>query len=81
MDDLTPAQREVCRRLGVEPFPSPADLKVGIAANVREDVWPINGLRHQPEGDTTGWYLWAGEDLSNAPEFFKPLHVVHLIER
>ncbi len=39
--------------------------KVGVAANVRHDgLWPINGLRHQPEGDIRGWYIWAGEYLS-----------------
>lgn len=41
---------------------------------------PINGLRHPPEGDTTGWYIWAGEELSTATDFFVPLHVVHLDE-
>jgi hypothetical protein len=41
---------------------------------------PINGLRHEPEGDTTGWYIWAGEDLSDAPDFFRSLHVGHLTD-
>lgn len=41
---------------------------------------PINGLRHPPEGDTTGWYIYAGESLSDEPDFFKPLHVKHLDE-
>jgi hypothetical protein len=31
-------------------------------------VWPINGMRHQPEGDTCGWHLWAGEDLAQDPD-------------
>ena len=53
-------------------------LKVGIALNVREGITPINGLRHPPEGDTTGWYIYAGEELSDDPDFFKPLHVEHL---
>ena len=41
---------------------------------------PINGLRHPPEGDTTGWYIWAGENLSADADFFVPLCVVHLDE-
>ena len=41
---------------------------------------PINGLRHTPEGDTTGWYIWAGENFSQEPGFFEPLHVSHLSE-
>jgi len=39
-----------------------------------------NGLRHEPEGDTSGWYIWAGEDLSEDPDFFVPLHVEHLAQ-
>jgi len=80
-DDITtPVQREVCRRFGVAPFATPLDMKVGIARNVREGLMPINGLRHHPEGDTTGWYIWAGEYLSEDPGFFEPLHVEHLEE-
>lgn len=71
-------QRDVCRRYGVAPFPATAGLKVGISANVRTGIQPINGLRHRAEGDTTGWYIWAGEVLSDAPDFFIPLHVEHL---
>lgn len=57
--------------------PSPAE-KVGAAANVRDGIWPVNGLRHPPAGTTCGWYLWAGEEFSEDPDFFVPLHVTHL---
>lgn len=70
----------MCERFGVEPYDAPADLRVGVARNVKDGVWPLNGLRHPPEGDTTGWYIWAGEELSEAPDFFEPLHVGHLAE-
>jgi hypothetical protein len=73
-------QREICKKHEAEFCPAPPDLKVGIAANVRSGLLPINGLRHPPQGDTTGWYIWAGEELSEAPDFFKPLHVQHLDE-
>lgn len=39
---------------------------------------PINGLRHRQVGDTTGWYIWAGEEWSDDPSFFVPIHVQHL---
>jgi hypothetical protein len=71
-------QLAVCRRMGVSPVPAPDSLKVGIAQNVREGLLPLNGLRIQPEGDTTGWYIWAGEEWSDDPDFFQPLHVEHL---
>ena len=71
-------QAEICRRSGAKPFPTPDDLKVGIALNVRDGIQPLNGLRCHPEGDTSGWYLWAGEEWSNDPNFFAPLHIHHL---
>jgi hypothetical protein len=39
---------------------------------------PLNALRHQPEGGDCGWYIWGGEELSQSPNFFSPLHVEHL---
>lgn len=80
MNDTLDAQKRVCSKYGVQHVPASADLKVGISRNVREGVLPINGLRHPPEGDTTGWYIWAGEDMSSDPDFFVPLHVEHLSE-
>ena len=70
-------QREVCARYGTVYFPSPASLKVGIAESVRSGDLPLHGLRHPPEGDTSGWYIWAGE-YSEAEDFFKPLHISHI---
>ena len=74
------SQRAVCDRYGVSFVPSPMHLKVGILRNVREGVLSVNGLRHPPAGDTTGWYIWAGEEPSDGPDFFLPLHVDHLRE-
>jgi hypothetical protein len=37
----------------------------------------VHGLRHRPEGDTCGWYIWRGE-LTDDPEFFNASHVAHL---
>jgi hypothetical protein len=73
-------QLPVCRKHRAGPFPSPGHLKVGIAQNVREGLQPVNGLRIPPEGDQTGWYIWAGEEWSDDPEFFVPLHIQHLPE-
>lgn len=70
-------QRQACDRVGAEPLEAPADLKLGIAKEALSGHRPINGLRHPPEADTTGWYIWAG-DFSTAPDFFVPLHVEHL---
>lgn len=77
-DAIESSQKEVCEKYGAVYQPSPSEMKVGISLNVREGVMPINGLRHPPEGDTTGWYIWAGEELPSDADFFKPLHVEHL---
>ncbi|KZN50869.1 immunity protein Imm33 domain-containing protein [Pseudoalteromonas luteoviolacea] len=71
-------QKELCNVYGSDFLAAPRELKVGISLNVREGIVPINGLRHPPVGDTTGWYIYAGEEMSIAPDFFQPLHVEHL---
>lgn len=78
--DIEKLQVEICRKFNASYLHSPSDLKLGIAKNVWEGAVPINGLRHPPEEDTTGWYIWAGTEWSNDPEFFEPFHVGHLIE-
>jgi hypothetical protein len=77
--EIIKSQKRICDKYKASFCPSPDDQKVGIALNVKDGLLPINGLRHPPEGDTTGWYIWAGEEFSEDPSFFKPLHVSHLI--
>jgi hypothetical protein len=79
-EEVEDVQKKICKKYGSPFFASPNLQKVGISANVRDGVWPINGLRHPPEGDTTGWYIWAGEHLSESEDFFLPLHVIHVAE-
>lgn len=76
--DVEAQQIETCDRHGVVFTPAPRHMKVGISKNVRDGILPINGLRHPPVGDTTGWYIWAGEEPGEGPDFFLPLHVEHL---
>lgn len=73
-------QKEICIKYKSAFVQSPSFLKVGIALNVKDKIFPINGLRHPIEGDTTGWYIWAGEKFSDDPNFFVPIHVEHLEE-
>lgn len=55
---------------------------VGVSASLLTGDWdwPVHGLRHPPEKGTSGWYVWTGE-LSDADDFFQPLHVGHLVAR
>jgi hypothetical protein len=77
---ISKEQLAICDRFGVQPVEAMSQLKVGITDNVGL-AQPLNGLRHPPEGDTTGWYIWAGEILPTADDAFTPLHVSHLPTR
>lgn len=70
----------VCVRYGAEFVPPSPNSKAGVAANLTADAFPVNGLRHA-EGSTSGWFLWAGNELPSDPDFFQPLHVRHLLNR
>ena len=74
-------QASVAEGFGASPMPPDGSLKVGIARNVGTGLEPLNALRHEPEGDTCGWYVWAGDELSQDPDFFEPLHASHLPDR
>jgi hypothetical protein len=75
---LIDLQKSVCRRFGADFFRCDESLKLGISRNFDPRHFPINGLRHPPEGDTTGWYIWSGENFSEEPGFFVPWHAKHL---
>lgn len=77
-DRLLEVQKSICQKYGAKFCPVLNDQKVGIAENVRSGLMPINGLRHPPEIGTTGWYIWAGDELLQDEQFFKPLHVRHV---
>jgi hypothetical protein len=74
---VDPAQVAVCQRFGAEFQSSEAHLKVGLALNTLGKQ-PLNGLRHRREGDTSGWYIWAGGEIGSEDDFFDPVHVAHL---
>ena len=78
--DVVQAQLAVCRKFGSPHVAAREDLMVGISLTVRDGLLPINGLRHPLVANTTGWFIWAGEELSDAPGFLKPSHVSHLPE-
>lgn len=70
-------QVAVCRRFGADYCAAPSSLKAGVALSTLRDL-PLNALRHPATADTTGWYIWGGTELSQAADFFRPLHVHHL---
>lgn len=75
---VTRLQEALCAKYGAPYMPLDFNLKVGAANNLGSGAWPLHGLRHPAEGDTTGWYLWAGDELSQADDFFAPMCARHL---
>ena len=61
----------VCDRHGADFLITAPDAMIGVADNVGSGVLPLNGLRHR-QGQTSGWFVWAGEGFDEAPDFFKP---------
>src|SRR5438445_9118230 len=70
-------QKAFCRKRNAEYVPAPGESKLGFALSTRGLV-PINGLRHPVAGETNGWYIWGGEEFSDDPDFFAPLHAKHV---
>ena len=73
------AQVNICKQYGKEFFASPSDSIIGVAIHTLGNH-PIHGLRHKPEGNANGWYIWSGE-YSSASDFFSPLHTAHMFEK
>ena len=78
-DDIKEQQRIVCQDYDQECIPPEPESKLGFALQT-QGMLPINGLRHPPEGDANGWFIWRGEELSAAADFFSPLHTRHLVD-
>lgn len=71
-------QKDLCKRLAVDFIHADKELRIGIADNIDLTSSPINGLRHSLDTHTSGWFLWVGENFSEASDFFKPHCVKHL---
>jgi hypothetical protein len=78
--NISSVQRALCEEKGYDYVPADLESKLGFAIRTQGKV-PINGMRHPPAGDTNGCYIWCGEELSQEPDFFEPLHTRHLLER
>jgi hypothetical protein len=81
MPSLSNEQREVCLKFGTSYLLCDEWLKIGISRTFDPARFPINGLRHPPQGDTKGWYIWSGEEFSTDANVFVPLHAFHLNDR
>jgi hypothetical protein len=74
---LEEQQRRVCAAHQAEFVPPAPGSKVGIALQTLGQV-PIHGVRVPPTESTCGWFLFAGEQWSDAADFYQPLCVEHV---
>jgi len=79
--DIRESQIEKCKKYGADCDPPDSNLVLGISKDFFSNKLPINGLRHPAEGNSCGWYLWIGEEISDAQDYFRPIHVSHLVEK
>jgi len=73
-------QKALCIQYSASFVSTPPEHKIGFAT-ATVGLKPINGLRHPMSAGTSGWYIWCGESLSQAADFFAPLHASHIYER
>jgi len=70
-------QQAVCDQHGAVFSPPAAGSRVGIAIQTL-GLRPLNGMRINPEGGVCGWYVWGGDEPSDADDFYQPLCIEHL---
>src|SRR5262245_53241193 len=78
--DLEAKRREACKTYSCDFVDTRDQDKVGVALSTL-GLRPINGLRHPPSGETSGWYVWCGETLSNDADFFASVCATHVVEK
>jgi hypothetical protein len=79
LGEIEKAQRVFCDERGASYVASLWEAMSGFAISTAGKI-PLNGLRHPAGGGTTGWYIWCGEQASDAPDFYVPLHTLCLYE-
>lgn len=70
-------QKEICDKFNSPFLEVKENMIIGVSLSVLNGEFPVNGVRINPEGVNSGWYLWAG-DFSDKFDFFKPIHIKHL---
>ncbi|MBW8201956.1 hypothetical protein [Flagellimonas abyssi] len=74
-------QKKLCLSYGAKYQIAQWGEFIGLGKNFDPKANPLNGLRHPKDGNTTGWYIWSGQDFdTNDDTFFEPVHLNHLIE-
>lgn len=74
-------QKEICKKYNLEWNSVNENSMLAINDSLCLNIEPINGLRHNRNGNIEGWYIWSGDEIPHDEEnFFKPIHIYHLID-
>jgi hypothetical protein len=57
-----------------DPRPPHPDEGLGLAMDTLRTM-PIQGMRYPPQEGGSGWYIWGGEQTSQAADFFTAIKV------
>ena len=79
-EDLQVSQELICLEYGSPWVPTLGSSIVGASRDLKSGTKPVNGMRIPPKGDSSGWFIWAGTTLSDAPDFFAPVHAGHVVD-
>jgi len=63
----------------VDPRQPLPDEMIGLALDTLRTM-PLNGLRYLPEQGGSGWYVWGGDAMSEAADFFSPIQVRYVTD-
>ena len=61
----------------VDARPPGSEDAVGLALDTVR-LLPLNGMRYMPPEGGSGWYIWGGEERSEAADFFTAIQVKYL---
>jgi hypothetical protein len=81
-NDIQNQQKAICNKLKIDWTPVDLNSMIAFNESLVSEILPINGLRHSKTYKIDGWYLWSGGEIpQDDNNFFKPIHIVHLLEQ
>ncbi|MEJ2297130.1 MAG: hypothetical protein P8X94_01230 [Woeseiaceae bacterium] len=63
----------------VDPRQPLPDEMISLALDTLRTM-PLNGLRYLPAEGGSGWYVWGGDEMSEAADFFTPIQVRYVTD-
>jgi hypothetical protein len=78
-EQIQEAQKATSKKYAVEFVPA-ADTAISGLARSTLGLNPVNGFRHPVQENTSGWYIWCGDEFLPSEDFFAPVCTQHLYD-